>query len=453
MLTFTDGGSLTVKDYFAATGPNIEGVEFTTGGSWSAAELAAMAAAATATFNTAPIARDDMFSFTGAATVTVATTALLDNDFDANGDTLTITNLSNISGGQAVLDGHGNVVITRASATGGTVSFDYSISDGHGGSSHAAFNIAMTPGAPTNARPVIVSSTLAPVIEDTPASGRIVATDAENDPLTYAIKAGAGPAKGSVVISSDGAFIFTPNANANGDDSFTLTVSDGHNTPVDSTFQFTIAAVNDPPVAVADSGFTVKSEQKITISAAALLNNDTDVEGDRLKITGVSAAHGGTVALAADGTITFKAGDDYIGPASFNYTITDGHGGFSTAKVDLTVVKESHKTHDVTGTEGNDRLYGTHDDDVFTGKGGSDTFIFRPAGGHDQINDFQAGGAFGATKDILDLRGDGFTSYRDLISHMDETAAGTQISLHDGSTILLKGMHEAALTVDNFKIL
>jgi Ca2+-binding RTX toxin-like protein len=451
-LAFADGGTLTVHDYFAATGPNIEGLQFTSGGQWSAAELAALAAAASATSNAAPIAVDDMFTYSGGNTLTMATAALLDNDRDANGDQLSVTGLSHVTGGQAVLDGQGNIVITRAASGNGNVSFDYNVSDGHGGTSHAFVDVAMNSPAVVNAAPVISAAVFSAVVEDHAATGYLTATDADQDPLTYGVKLGAGPSKGVVTVNADGSFVFTPTANANGTDSFTLTVSDGHNAPVESKFEFVIAAVNDGPVAMADSGFSVQHEGKLKIAAAALLANDTDADGDTLSVVSVSAAKGGTVSRAADGTITFKAKDDYAGPASFKYTVSDGHGGTSTAIVSLTVLPEKHAPHEINGTSGHDVLTSTHGDDIMCGKASSDTFVFSIGNGHDQITDFQTGGGLGQTKDIVDLRTAGFTGYSDLIQHLHETAAGTQITMHDGGSILLKGIHENALLADNFRI-
>ena len=305
--------------------------------------------------------------------------------------------------------------------------------------------------ASSNVRPIITSKRLAPVTEDLSANGQIIATDADHDALTYAVKAGAGPAKGNVTFGANGAFVYTPTANANGADSFTVTVSDGHNAAVDALFNFNIAAVNDAPTAVADTGFTVVEEHALKISAASLLQNDKDIDGDSLSITSVFGAQGGTVSRALDGTITFKARDDYKGPASFKYTISDGHGGTSTASVSLTVTREKHEKHTINGTSHHDVLTSTHADDVMTGKAGSDTFVFRPANGHDQINDFQTGG-FLTPKDILDLRGNGFTSATDLFNHIHQTAAGAELTFNDGGTVLLKGINEHALGIDHFRL-
>ncbi|MFC0243784.1 T1SS-143 repeat domain-containing protein [Rhodopseudomonas telluris] len=73
-----------------------------------------------------------------------------------------------------------------------------------------------------------------------------------------------------------------------------------------------------------------------TISAATLLANDTDQDGDTLSIVSVQGALHGTVALNGT-TITFTPTANYNGPASFTYTVSDGHGGTSTATASFTI--------------------------------------------------------------------------------------------------------------------
>jgi len=92
---------------------------------------------------------------------------------------------------------------------------------------------------------------------------------------------------------------------------------------------------NTPPVANNDviSGY---QGQAITVSAASLLSNDTDKNGDRLTITSVQSSTHGTVAIVGS-NVVFTPSAYYVGPASFTYTITDGKGGYSTASVCVTV--------------------------------------------------------------------------------------------------------------------
>ncbi|WP_148714755.1 tandem-95 repeat protein [Chitinolyticbacter meiyuanensis] len=82
--------------------------------------------------------------------------------------------------------------------------------------------------------------------------------------------------------------------------------------------------------------FVTTEDNALTISPAALLGNDSDVDGDILTIVSVQAATHGSVALV-NGNVVFTPASNYFGPASFTYTISDGHGGTSTATVNLNV--------------------------------------------------------------------------------------------------------------------
>ncbi|WP_425318707.1 retention module-containing protein, partial [Pseudomonas nitroreducens] len=71
--------------------------------------------------------------------------------------------------------------------------------------------------------------------EDTPLTGKIVASDVDGDTLSYAVKAGATPAHGSVTVNAaTGDYTYTPAKDYNGPDSFTVVVSDGKGGTVNS---------------------------------------------------------------------------------------------------------------------------------------------------------------------------------------------------------------------------
>ncbi len=98
------------------------------------------------------------------------------------------------------------------------------------------------------------------------------------------------------------------------------------------------SAINSVPLAGNDNGFTVSNSGVLSIASAALLANDSDADGDPLTITSVSNAAHGTVSLNNQtGVITFTPTSGYIGPASFDYTISDGRNGVATAGVSVTV--------------------------------------------------------------------------------------------------------------------
>jgi hypothetical protein len=92
-------------------------------------------------------------------------------------------------------------------------------------------------------------------------------------------------------------------------------------------------AANKIPVANND-GATTLLNTALNISAATLLANDVDPDGDPLTVQSVSATstNGGTVSLAS-GTVTYTPVNGFTGNDRFSYTINDGRSGTATADV------------------------------------------------------------------------------------------------------------------------
>ncbi|OBS95312.1 hypothetical protein A9259_14420, partial [Vibrio cyclitrophicus] len=78
-----------------------------------------------------------------------------------------------------------------------------------------------------------------------------------------------------------------------------------------------------------------------TISAASLLANDSDPDGDILTIQSVTSVSGGTVTLNDNGDIEFAPDDGFSGDATFTYVVTDSDGLTDTATVTLHVEPKS----------------------------------------------------------------------------------------------------------------
>src|SRR4051812_49621769 len=97
----------------------------------------------------------------------------------------------------------------------------------------------------------------------------------------------------SVVLSGVGGVSFTPAANFHGAASFSYTVSDGTTTSSPATVTVNIAAVSHAPVANADI-LAATEDTVATYTAAQLVGNDTDADGDPLTIASVTSGTGGT---------------------------------------------------------------------------------------------------------------------------------------------------------------
>ncbi|WP_046864563.1 DUF4082 domain-containing protein [Microvirga massiliensis] len=104
---------------------------------------------------------------------------------------------------------------------------------------------------------------------------------------------------------------------------------------VDTIFRQSTSTANSPPTAVNDSATTTKNTA-VTIQGSDLTRNDSDPDNDPLTITGVSNPSNGMVSLNQQ-AVTFTPAMNYVGSAGFQYSISDGRGGTSTATVSVNV--------------------------------------------------------------------------------------------------------------------
>jgi Ca2+-binding RTX toxin-like protein len=117
-------------------------------------------------------------------------------------------------------------------------------------------------------------------------------------------------------------------------DQFGYSVSDGKGESRSGLVLVAIAGVNDIPIAVDDTIVTTDSGT-ITITAATLLRNDSDIDtSDILSVINVDTASNGTVTLNSNGDILFNP-DSFFSGGSFKYTIGDRNGGTATALVNI----------------------------------------------------------------------------------------------------------------------
>ncbi|WP_420442278.1 Ig-like domain-containing protein [Candidatus Palauibacter sp.] len=95
-----------------------------------------------------------------------------------------------------------------------------------------------------------------------------------------------------------------------------------------------VTDVNEAPEAADDAAETAEDEA-VTVD---VLGNDTDPDGEGLRVARVSAAAHGTTRLASGGGVTYTPDPDYHGLDSFTYVASDGRGLTDTASVEVTVL-------------------------------------------------------------------------------------------------------------------
>ncbi|HQF62555.1 MAG TPA: Ig-like domain-containing protein, partial [Anaerolineaceae bacterium] len=280
--------------------------------------------------NDAPVAVDDTASTNEDTAATILDSALLDNDTDPDGDTLTLTEVSNPTNGAVVLDA-GTITFTPAADFNGTAGFDYTVSDGTlTDTGHVTITVIAVNDAP------VAEDDAFTMAEDTVLNDTLTASDVDSTVLTFS---GSGDtAHGAVVINTDGTFTYTPAADYFGEDSFEFTVSDGELSDT-GTITITITDVPDnaAPVAV-DDAYEMDEDTVLTINAPGVLNNDTDADEDPITAVLVAGPTNGTLTLNADGSFTYTPAPNFFGTDTFTYVANDGTSDSNITTVTLTVV-------------------------------------------------------------------------------------------------------------------
>ncbi|NOZ94125.1 MAG: tandem-95 repeat protein [Acidobacteria bacterium] len=164
----------------------------------------------------------------------------------------------------------------------------------------------------------------------------VLQNDTDVDGVTLTAVLDTTVSHGTLTLNSDGSFTFTPAANYNGTDSFTYHANDGHADSATVTVTITVNAVNDPPVAAADS-YSTNEDTQLTVAAPGVLTNDTDVDGDALTAVLDATVSHGTLTLNSDGSFSYTPAANYNGTDSFTYHANDGHADSATVTVTITV--------------------------------------------------------------------------------------------------------------------
>ncbi|MDX6848193.1 tandem-95 repeat protein [Gilvimarinus sp. SDUM040013] len=170
--------------------------------------------------------------------------------------------------------------------------------------------------------------------------GTVVAEDLDGGTLSYRFSNGTqtdgvftiNASSGEITLNQD---IDDPDL---GEFNLNVVVSDDGFVTIGDTASVAINLVNsnDDPDAV-DDDLTTAEDTPITLTAADIVEtNDTDLDGDNLVIIGVSNPVNGTVVLN-NGIVTFTPTENFVGDATFEYTISDNNGGTDSATVTIAV--------------------------------------------------------------------------------------------------------------------
>ena len=279
--------------------------------------------------NTFPQANDDQYTLDEDSSASLLD--VLANDTDADGDTISISNIENTAGEATIVAG--KIQFTPPANFSGEIVLTYTITDGYSTGNEgindrtASVTITVTPvnDAPT------ANADSATMNEDAPALlVNVLANDSDIDGDTLVITAATADRGSASVV--DNKIQYTPAANTNGTAIINYTISDGNGGTATTNLTITIIPVNDAPIANADSATIDEDAAPILINVLA---NDSDVDGDSLAINAVSADIG-SVSVVGNQIQYTPAADDN-GLATVTYTVSDNNGGASTTTLTITI--------------------------------------------------------------------------------------------------------------------
>ena len=180
-------------------------------------------------------------------------------------------------------------------------------------------------------RPV-ADSLITTTREDVPVALTLTGSDPNNDALTFEVV--DVPVNGELSGAAPD-FIYTPNPDYFGADSFSFSVNDGGETSEPATVSVTITSVNDAPVVAGSADITTPEDKPVAIELEA-----TDVEDDSLNYAVVSEPANGSLSGIPPNLI-YSPAANFSGSDEFSFTVSDGELTSEAVAINLRVTPAS----------------------------------------------------------------------------------------------------------------
>ncbi|MCK5247034.1 tandem-95 repeat protein, partial [Candidatus Bipolaricaulota bacterium] len=276
-----------------------------------------------------PLAIDDLYHVSEGEALHVDAPGIIDNDIASPGDPLTVTLVSSVSHGDLTLHANGSFTYTHDGSETTSDQFTYYVSSDTKDSNIATVTLIIQP---VNDVPTAADDEDS-TAEDIPVTIDVLSNDSDPDGDLLFVDWVEQAENGSVV-NNGGTVTYTPDPNFHGTDTFSYAVTDGNGGQAEASVTVFVTAVNDPPIAQADSE-SAEEDTPVTID---VLSNDTDPDGDSLNIQSVTQPNNGTETNNGS-DIAYVPDLNFHGVDIFTYTLADGNGGTSVALVTVTVAE------------------------------------------------------------------------------------------------------------------
>jgi hypothetical protein len=264
-----------------------------------------------------PVAIDDDFGARAGRTVVLP---VLLNDYDPNGDVLVVSEVTAIpesTGRLDLIDSRQRVQLTLAGSASGTVTFGYTVTDGHGGQASATVTVTVRkPGE--NSPPVQVRKSTALVA----AGGRVTTqvlgdwVDPDGDTIYLASATTAAPDQ--VSFQPEGTVTFVEGGAASSSRTIGLVVTDGSASGSGSV-AVTVNQPGEVPIIADPFVVLAYADQEVTIRPLEHVRGGTGI----VRLASVPPKTGASITPSID-TGTFRFRSTQVRTFNLEYVVTDG---------------------------------------------------------------------------------------------------------------------------------
>jgi hypothetical protein len=222
------------------------------------------------------------------------------------------------------VDGNAGATIhfTPPPGVSGKIQFAYTLTDDRQGDSQGAVTVDVLP----RLKPPTANTDQFNGLEDTPLTLKPAAllandSDVDRDPIRFI---GVGNGRHGRVRFDGTQIVFTPDANFAGLASFDYQISDDRHGSSAGLVEIQVVSTNRQPNPGTDR-FASSEDVPVIFSAADLLANDSDPDGDSIRFVSLRPdALQGRIDTLPGGRYRFVPNENVTGTVDFDYTISDG---------------------------------------------------------------------------------------------------------------------------------
>lgn len=263
---------------------------------------------------------------------------VLDNDSDADGDPITIVEVTDPGNGSVQCDDTGPCTYVPDPDFCGDDSFDYTITDDDGNEDTATVTVTVVCAPDTLPDAENDQET---TDEDTPVDIGLLGNDRDEDGDALDVIDYTQPDNGSVDCNPNGRCTYTPVPEFCGEDSFEYTISDDDGNEDTATVTITVNCVSDAArednrsPETRDDSYDVRCDEPKHVDGPGVLKNDKDPEGDNLIAKVEKQPDHGHVDMNDNGAFTYTPDPGTSGKDEFVYLAKDSNGNSTKGHVRL----------------------------------------------------------------------------------------------------------------------